>query len=330
MEPEWPTHGFKTYGFTVIVIILSYFTSLAFYNLYLHPLSRFPGPLIRSAFALPSILEIWIGNAVHNTHALHVKYGRVVRIAPDALSFNTAQAWKGWDIALILKVVAVQQADCLKSDIYGFRQGEGQIPKDYKRAPPIKDALPILCIVPSDGKMKEPYLSSHYSSFGRCRSCADAEADVARAFSDGALRQQAHLVASHMKRFIEKVQVRSHHSQDGRVDLNEWFDCLAFDIVTDLSFGEPLGALERGTRDAYIDDFFRACRMFVVIPLMHEYWLFRKVFQGLMSVPAVRKVHEMGYLATRAKVERRMVSATKKKDFMKYVRGHSLYRVPSS
>ena len=36
----------------------------------------------------------------------------------------------------------------------------------------------------------------------------------------------------------------------------------------------------------------------------------------------------MGYLATRAKVERRMVSTTKRKDFMRYVRGHGPWRAP--
>lgn len=49
------------------------------------------------------------GNAHTNTEELHEKYGPVVRIMPDALSFNTAQAWK---------------------DIYGTRPGKGQLDKD--------------------------------------------------------------------------------------------------------------------------------------------------------------------------------------------------------
>jgi len=79
-----------------VALALSYYASLALYNLFLHPLSRFPGPLIKRAFALPGILEIWFGTSVQNTHALHAKYGSVVRVAPDALSFTSAQAWKGW------------------------------------------------------------------------------------------------------------------------------------------------------------------------------------------------------------------------------------------
>ena len=35
------------------------------------------------------------GNALIETQKLHDEYGPVVRIMPDALSFNTAQAWKG-------------------------------------------------------------------------------------------------------------------------------------------------------------------------------------------------------------------------------------------
>ncbi|KAL8817259.1 MAG: hypothetical protein Q9191_008181, partial [Dirinaria sp. TL-2023a] len=48
------------------------------------------------------------GNAHTNTEKLHEEYGPVVRIMPDALSFNTAQAWK---------------------DIYGTRAGKGQLDK---------------------------------------------------------------------------------------------------------------------------------------------------------------------------------------------------------
>lgn len=104
---------------------LTYLLTKVIYNLYFHPLYKYPGPSFRCAFNFASIFEIWWGNSVQHTHALHEKYGATVRIAPDALSFTTAQAWK---------------------DIYGFQQNRRQIPKDYKRVPDIADPLPILCM----------------------------------------------------------------------------------------------------------------------------------------------------------------------------------------
>lgn len=65
------------------------------YNLYFHPLSKFPGPAWRAALHFPDCWSMLSGNAHIDTQKLHNEYGPVVRISPNALSFNTAQAWKG-------------------------------------------------------------------------------------------------------------------------------------------------------------------------------------------------------------------------------------------
>lgn len=81
------------------------------YNLYFHPLSKFPGnaiytknhiladqdigPAWRAALDFPDCWSMLSGNAHIDTQKLHNEYGPVVRISPNALSFNTAQAWKG-------------------------------------------------------------------------------------------------------------------------------------------------------------------------------------------------------------------------------------------
>lgn len=71
-------------------------------NYYFHPLSTFPGPRLA---AISNILySYWFlsGRQPYHILALHEKYGPVVRVAPNELSFNSAQSWK---------------------DIYGIRQG---------------------------------------------------------------------------------------------------------------------------------------------------------------------------------------------------------------
>jgi cytochrome P450 len=146
---------------------------------------------------------------------------------------------------------------------------------------------------------------------------------MSHAFSETALREQLTLVASHMRRFSDRIRAIAEKSKSGKVDLNEWFNYLAFDVVTDLSFGDPLGALEIGAPDPYIEGFFSACRMFIVIPMMHEYYLFNLFFKGMMKIPAVRKSQEMGYLATKNKVEKRINTKTDRKDFMTYILRHN-------
>jgi cytochrome P450 len=64
------------------------------YNLFLHPLHKFPGPLTAGATGLWKTSRSLRGTIVHDVKKLHDQYGPVVRIAPDELSFIDSRAWK--------------------------------------------------------------------------------------------------------------------------------------------------------------------------------------------------------------------------------------------
>ncbi|KAH7065753.1 benzoate 4-monooxygenase cytochrome-like protein P450 [Paraphoma chrysanthemicola] len=64
------------------------------YNLYAHPLSRFPGPKTWAATRMRWAHAMQSGNYHQKLHDLHEKFGPVVRIAPDELSYVAADAWK--------------------------------------------------------------------------------------------------------------------------------------------------------------------------------------------------------------------------------------------
>ena len=65
------------------------------FNVFLHPLRKFPGPRSRAAFAFLNYLDEIRGEQAEKAKSLHDKYGSVVRIGPKSLSFNTARAWRG-------------------------------------------------------------------------------------------------------------------------------------------------------------------------------------------------------------------------------------------
>lgn len=85
---SWLTATATVVGFIVVYVVVR-----AVYNLYFHPLAKFPGPKLAAIspifFARTSIN----GRSIDIMKALHEKYGDVVRWAPDELSFNSAQAW---------------------------------------------------------------------------------------------------------------------------------------------------------------------------------------------------------------------------------------------
>ena len=81
----------------------------AIYNLYFHPLARFPGPKLWAASRLPFIYSLLSGKLVKRERELHEKYGDIIRLAPDEISFANEQAW---------------------NDIYVFRRGHKRALRD--------------------------------------------------------------------------------------------------------------------------------------------------------------------------------------------------------
>jgi cytochrome P450 len=74
--------------------LLSYIICSSIYNLFFHPLRKYPGPLLWRASAIPKRLIILAGLRGSKATELHNKYGEIVRIAPNELSYISAQAWR--------------------------------------------------------------------------------------------------------------------------------------------------------------------------------------------------------------------------------------------
>jgi hypothetical protein len=66
----------------------------SFYNLYLHPLRSYPGPWLARASRWYYSYYLKRGILPQKTKQWHDRYGPCVRIAPDELSYNTAEAWE--------------------------------------------------------------------------------------------------------------------------------------------------------------------------------------------------------------------------------------------
>lgn len=64
-----------------------------FYNLYLHPLRKYPGPWLARATRIPFLYYQVTGRLPHGVKKWHEEYGNVIRIAPNDLSFIQSQAW---------------------------------------------------------------------------------------------------------------------------------------------------------------------------------------------------------------------------------------------
>ena len=60
----------------------------------LSPLSAIPGPFLTRLTSLPLIYQEFTSNRRLYIHALHQKYGPVVRLSPNEVSFTSLEALK--------------------------------------------------------------------------------------------------------------------------------------------------------------------------------------------------------------------------------------------
>jgi cytochrome P450 len=79
------------------------------YNVYFHPLRHYPGPLLNAATRLTWSFEVISGKSQFHLKEFHEKYGPVVRIGPNELSYTDSRVWK---------------------DVYQSRYGQAQMQKD--------------------------------------------------------------------------------------------------------------------------------------------------------------------------------------------------------
>jgi cytochrome P450 len=95
--------------------LVAKFAVQAIYNIYFHPLRKYPGPKSWAASNFPRISLRLQGTEVWERLEAHKKYGTVVRMAPDELSWVDERVWK---------------------DVYSHRQGHQEFLKADKLKPP--------------------------------------------------------------------------------------------------------------------------------------------------------------------------------------------------
>ncbi|KAH7350674.1 cytochrome P450 monooxygenase-like protein [Rhexocercosporidium sp. MPI-PUGE-AT-0058] len=150
---------------TLLFISILMYSGRAIYNVTLHPLAGFPGPTMYGASIVPSYYDLCRGNSASRTLALHEKYGPVVRMTPNDLSFNSSQAWR---------------------DIYGYRKGGKHLERDPR-------------FFYADPTRAQNIISSNEANHARLRKV------MIHAFSDKALQEQEPIVTSYCDLLIEQL-----------------------------------------------------------------------------------------------------------------------------
>ncbi|KAF2759745.1 cytochrome P450 [Pseudovirgaria hyperparasitica] len=79
-------------GITSVALLIGYILTQAIQRRFFHPFSHVPGPWLNSISEIPAAFHLVNGEQHLYYRSLHEKYGPVVRVSPDELSFVSVEA----------------------------------------------------------------------------------------------------------------------------------------------------------------------------------------------------------------------------------------------
>ena len=202
----------------------------------------------------------------------------MVRIAPNELSFNTAQSWK---------------------DIYGTRKGHQTFLKSS-----FYDGASFADLAHSIVSERDPTVHAGMRKL------------LSPAFSDRALSQQESLIVGVIDEMIKQVGIES--DGENSVDMTKWFNLLTFDIFGQLAFGESFGGVSSGKTHPWIAFLLDGLAQVSLLDCVQRYPLVAKVGLRVFSRQVTKLLegargHQKFSIDA---VKRRLETRTEQKDFI--------------
>ncbi|KAI1404833.1 cytochrome P450 [Hypoxylon fuscum] len=174
-------------------------------NLYFHPLSEFPGPFLGRASLLWRFIHTGSGKIHLSIERLHQKYGPIVRVSPNELSFASAESWKA---------------------IYGHST-ERPIPVKTPFYEVYGAGFKSLCV----GSERDPIRHVEMRKL------------LSPAFSQRSMLEQEDIVSGVVDNFVRIVGEEGGAESKG-INMTKWYEMVAFDVLGEMAFGESFHSLE--------------------------------------------------------------------------------------
>ncbi|EOD46994.1 putative cytochrome p450 protein [Neofusicoccum parvum UCRNP2] len=136
------------------------------------------------------------------------------------------------------------------------------------------------------------------------------------AFSDRALKAQEPLIHNHVDKFISIIRQKSTEKPSQPIDAVKLLNCLTFDIIGDLAFGESLGLLETAEYNDWLRTVFGTVRTLATMTFLFEYPILGAI-ASLFVPKSLKESRKMMFEFSSTRVEKRMEkgAVTEKPDF---------------
>ena len=256
----------------------------AIYNITFHPLAKIPGSKLWSCSRFPFIHSLLRGTIIHDFQALHEKYGPVLRIGPDEVTFADPDAYQD-----ILQIRADHQ-QFLKDPTWWNKQ---------------------------DGQDENLITANNPDVHARMRKM------LVPAFTVRALRAQEPIVQRYVNLLIERLSEHTVKNEDRKgtgseINISTWMNFTTFDIFGDLGFGESFDCLQQSRYHPWIALLFNSVKMAACVAASRYYPLVDSLL--MKCIPSsLRKMQEDHFQQIADKVQRRLNWELERPDIMSYV-----------
>ena len=216
---------------------------------------------------------------------MHEKYGEIVRIAPNELSYANKQAWQ---------------------DIYCPRAGHKPFPKNPIWWGEFLGRTPSIVSTPD------------HAAHERMRKL------LSYCFSVKAMKGHEYTVQLHTNFMIRKFRERMLDAKKTTVNIVDWYMFLTFDILGDLGFGESFNCLNSSNLHPWISTIFNYFKIGAYMGLLRLYTSLSIDHLLIRCAPkSATKTSKEHYDWAVQKVHRRINLETQRDDFMSYILEHN-------
>ena len=232
----------------------------------MHPLSGYPGPWLYAASRIPHCYHLLKGDYYKTVYRLHVKYGSVVRIAPNELAYSDSAAWK---------------------DIYGHKNNAVEFVKNRVQYRP--------------GRSK--WLPNDVLFSGRDEHAA-LRRQLSHGFSDRSMREQEPRITAFVDLLIQRLHENCDDGKTP-LRMDSWYNFTTFDIIGELAFGETFGCLESSGYHPWVQCLFSLARLGCYFQVEDHYPLLQRLITRVLPNKAL-EMQQFHNELNRAKIEKRI------------------------
>ncbi|KAI0145606.1 cytochrome P450 [Xylariaceae sp. FL1272] len=268
--------GFQALAATFITLASTYLTAFWFYNLWFHPLAKFPGPLLARASLLFRFIHTSRGKFHFAVTKAHRRYGPVVRVAPNELSFASVESWKA---------------------IYGHPEPGKHIPPKGPFYEVFAAGFSSKCV----GSERDPKIHSAMRKM------------LNPAFSQRGLLEQEAIITGVVNKFIRILLEKGGPSSKG-LNMTKWFEMNSFDILGEMAFGESFHSLDTGTPHFWADLVLEHLYIITLIDNLRRIGWLARIF-GIL-IPAYLLTRNQNSNYSRQQVEKRLAVEESRNDFV--------------